>query len=102
MLNQIHWLVRINRQVDIDIEAWSAQEIRADRHQMGKKIQAEIAQITDYQVDLFEAPTNGILGKPLVAVGTLADGEMFGLFAFDVVAIIYFDARGAGITAAAF
>jgi uncharacterized membrane protein YuzA (DUF378 family) len=47
-------------------------------------------------------PSGQILCKTLVAVGTLADGDMFGLFAFDVLAVIHFDARSAGITAAAF
>ena len=78
-----------------------AQEIGADRCQIGKKVQAEITQIPDDQV-AFLNPGGQILGKALVTVCTLADGHIFGLFAFDVVAVIHFDARSAGIAAAAF
>ena len=74
MLDRIDWLFRIDRQIDIDVEAQSTQEIRADRHQIGKKIQAEIAQIPDYQVALFN-PGGQVFRKPLVAIGTLANGE---------------------------
>lgn len=101
MLDQIDWLIRFGRHVDIDVETEPTQEIGADRYQMGKKVQAEITQIPNYQVILLN-PSRSIFRKSLVAVGTLADSDMFDIFMFDVVAVIDFDACGAGIPAAAF